>query len=205
MKKVWTRMICSVLLFACCILPSTAMAVEGKEANVIVTVEHEEKDIFEMYGNVFEESMVKSRKSTVDLSSGSVAFTVGVLDAGEKYTTDTYDISKSKIKVTLQSIGGASPHVKVTLYKSSGVSVATSTVNLPWSTPLGGGGSETVTFSNLNSSTNYYAVIENMDTVETGTILCVVKQGVSGEGRWTVNFTVHLPSLVITVYPLRYA
>ena len=38
MKKVWTRMICSVLLFACCILPSTAMAVEGKEANVIVTV-----------------------------------------------------------------------------------------------------------------------------------------------------------------------
>lgn len=43
MKKVWTRMICSVLLFACCILPSTAMAVEGKEANVIVTVEHEEK------------------------------------------------------------------------------------------------------------------------------------------------------------------
>ena len=176
MKKVWTRMICSVLLFACCILPSKAMAVEGKEANVIVTVEHEEKDIFEMYGNVFEESMVKSRKSTVDLSSGSVAFTVGVLDAGEKYTTDTYDISKSKIKVTLQSIGGASPHVKVTLYKSSGVSVATSTVNLPWSTPLGGGGSETVTFSNLNSSTNYYAVIENMDTVETGTILCVVKQ-----------------------------
>ena len=91
MKKVWTRMICSVLLFACCILPSTAMAVEGKEANVIVTVEHEEKDIFEMYGNVFEESMVESRKSTVDLSSGSVAFTVGVLDAGEKYTTDTYD------------------------------------------------------------------------------------------------------------------
>ena len=171
MKKVWTRMICSVLLFACCILPSTAMAVEGKEANVIVTVEHEEKDIFEMYGNVFEESMVESRKSTVDLSSGSVAFTVGVLDAGEKY-----NISKSKIKVTLQSIGGASPHVKVTLYKSSGVSVATSTVNLPWSTPLGGGGSETVTFSNLNSSTNYYAVIENMDTVETGTILCVVKQ-----------------------------
>ena len=74
MKKVWTRMICSVLLFACCILPSTAMAVEGKEANVIVTVEHEEKDIFEMYGNVFEESMVESRKSTVDLSSGSVAF-----------------------------------------------------------------------------------------------------------------------------------
>ena len=202
MKKVWTRMICSVLLFACCILPSTATdlqfaeevskgikkmlldtegikapwSVEGKEANVIVTVEHEEKDIFEMYGNVFEESMVESRKSTVDLSSGSVAFTVGVLDAGEKYTTDTYDISKSKIKVTLQSIGGASPHVKVTLYKSSGVSVATSTVNLPWSTPLGGGGSETVTFSNLNSSTNYYAVIENMDTVETGTILCVVKQ-----------------------------
>ena len=79
--------------------------------------------------------MVESRKSTEDLSSGSVAFTVGVLDAGEKYTTDTYDISKSKIKVTLQSIGGASPHVKVTLYKSSGVSVATSTVNLPWSTP----------------------------------------------------------------------
>ena len=101
MKKVWTRMICSVLLFACCILPSTAMAVEGKEANVIVTVEHEEKDIFEMYGNVFEESMVESRKSTVDLSSGSVAFTVGVLDAGEKYTTDTYDISKSKIKVAI--------------------------------------------------------------------------------------------------------
>ena len=182
MKKVWTRMICSVLLFACCILPSTAMAVEGKEANVIVTVEHEEKDIFERstvllrLSTILEESMVESRKSTVDLSSGSVAFTVGVLDAGEKYTTDTYDISKSKIKVTLQSIGGASPHVKVTLYKSSGVSVATSTVNLPWSTPLGGGGSETVTFSNLNSSTNYYAVIENMDTVETGTILCVVKQ-----------------------------
>ena len=104
----------------------------------------------------------------------------------------------------MQSIGGASPHVKVTLYKSSGVSVATSTVNLPWSTPLGGGGSETVTFSNLNSSTNYYAVIENMDCRNRDDSLRC-KASVSGEGRWTVNFTVHLPSLVITVYPLRYA
>ena len=38
------------------------MAVEGKEANVIVTVEHEEKDIFEMYGNVFEEVWWKVAK-----------------------------------------------------------------------------------------------------------------------------------------------
>lgn len=177
MKKVWARLLCIVLVLIYCVLPSTAMAIEGKEANVVVTVEHEEKDIFEMYGNVFEESMVQRRKSTVDLSTGGIAFTVGVLDAGEKYTTDTYNISKSKIKVTLQSIAGASPHVKVTLYKSSGVSVATSTVSLAWSTPMGGGGgSEVVTFSNLISSTNYYVVIENIDTVATGTILCVVKQ-----------------------------
>ena len=38
MKKVWTRMICSVLLFACCILPSTAMAVEGKEAKFMAAL-----------------------------------------------------------------------------------------------------------------------------------------------------------------------
>lgn len=176
MRRAWTRMICSVLLLACCILPSTVIVVEGKGANIIVTVEYEGKDIFEMYDNILEESMVESRKGTVDPSSGSVVFTVGVLDAGKKYTTDTYDISRSKIKVTLQSIGGALPHAKVTLYKGPGAGVATGTVNLLWSIPLGGGGNETVVFSNLNSSTSYYVAVENMDTIETGTILCIVKQ-----------------------------
>ena len=165
-----------LLMLACCIFPSTAMAAESKDTNVIVTVEHEDQDLFEMYGNVFEERRVGSRRSTVDLSEGQSSFTIGVLDAGEEYTTDTYNITKAKIKVGLQSLGGASPHIKVTLYKSSGVSVGVTTVILPWASIGNGTGGRTVTFSNLDTSTNYYVVIENMDTKATGSIICIVKQ-----------------------------
>ena len=87
--------------------------------------------------------------------------------------------TKSTIKIGLQSLAGASPHIKVTLYKSNGVSVAT-TMNLPWSSPMSGG-TTYVSFTNLDTAYNYYAVIQNMDTVQTGTILGIAKQKITSE------------------------
>jgi len=38
------------------------------------------------------------------------------------------------------------------------------------------GGTTYVSFTNLDTAYNYYAVIQNMDTVQTGTILGIAKQ-----------------------------
>ena len=107
--------------------------------------------------------------SITPTASGTTTFTVGKLSAGAYYRTDTYSITKTKIRLVLQSVNGAASHIKVTLYKSSGASVAVATVSLP-STSLMSGTGEAITFTNLNSSLTYYAKIENMDTATTGTI-----------------------------------
>ena len=69
------------------------------------------------------------------------------------------------VDIVHKSLAGASPHIKVTLYKSNGESVAVTTMNCPIN-----GSATYVSFTNLNTTYNYYAVIQKMDTVQTGTI-----------------------------------
>ena len=140
-------------------------------AKVGVFVEVVDEDLSSLY----DFSTPRRARSVVDLSAGQDTFTVGTLQANSTYRTNTYSITKSTIKIGLQSIAGASPHIKVTLYKSNGVSVAATTMNLPWSSPMSGG-TTYVSFTNLDTAYNYYAVIQNMDTVQTGTILGIAKQ-----------------------------
>ena len=66
--------------------------------------------------------------------------------------------------------------------RNSGFSIRTpisggndTTMNLPWSSPMSGG-TTYVSFTNLDTAYNYYAVIQNMDTAQTGTILGIAKQ-----------------------------
>ena len=102
-------------------------------------------------------------------------FTIGKLDASEAHTTDTYGVTKSKIRISLQSLQSASPHIKVTLYKPSGTSVATTTVSVPVISSTGDGG-KTITFSNLDSAFDYYAIIANMDSKESGNLIGMASQ-----------------------------
>lgn len=174
-KKISLVLVAAMLVS--CTLPSIAFATESSATNVVATVENDPNiNLFENYDFSPLKQRVRSARSTTNLAQGNSSFTVGVLASNSTYTTDTYSISKTQIKLVLQSIAGASPHIEVTLYKSNGTSVAVATASLPWSTPLGGGGGQTITFSNLDAKTNYYAVIKNMDTGSTGTILAVAKQ-----------------------------
>ena len=171
MKKILSIVL--TLLLVCSLVSVSALAAseDSNAAKVGVYIEAVDEDLSSLY----DFSNPNPAKSLVDLSSGQDVFTVGTLQAGATYRTNTYNITKSTIKIGLQSIAGASPHIKVTLYKSSGVSVAVTTMNLPWSSPLSGG-TTYVSFTNLDTTYDYYAVIENMDTVQTGTILGIAKQ-----------------------------
>jgi hypothetical protein len=115
------------------------------------------------------------KRATVDLSQGSSHFTVGTLDANQSYTTDTYKITKTTLKIGLQSITRPSKHIKVVLYKSNGTSVAETTVSLPQVNPIGGS-TTYISFTNLSTSNNYYAKIKNTDTATSGNIFGVAKQ-----------------------------
>ena len=165
------------LLLVCSLAPISAFAASEDQstAKVGVFVEVVDEDLSSLY----DFSTPRRARSVVDLSAGQDTFTVGTLQANSTYRTNTYSITKSTIKIGLQSLGGASPHIKVTLYKSNGVSVAT-TMNLPWSSPMSGG-TTYVSFTNLDTAYNYYAVIQNMDTVQTGTILGIAKQKITSE------------------------
>lgn len=172
-----------VLVFViaiCCVVPIPAFAAENNvelqlqdEKPVIVSVETVNENLAAKYdySSVFPLQL----RSTVDLSNGISTFGVGNLKANETYTTDTYTITKSKIKIGLQSLSGASEYIKVTLYKSNGSSVATATLSLPW-TSISSATTQYVSFDNLDSSKKYYAVIKNMDTVQSGNIIGVAKQ-----------------------------
>ena len=172
MKKALAIVLTLLLAFSLAPISVFATSEDPSEKEVGVFIEVVNEDLSALYG--FSNSNYV--KSLVDLSAGQDAFTVGALQAGDTYTTNTYSITKSKIRIGLESLSGASPHIKVTLYKSSGVSVAVTTMNLPWSNPASGGTTVYVTFTNLDTAFDYYAVIENMDTVQTGMILGVAKQ-----------------------------
>lgn len=164
MKKIISFILAIVLILGN-LFSMVAFATD--ENRVGVVIEHNVK--IEPIQTNSEQNMIKSTRGNIDLSDGTTTFTVGKLSAGAYYRTDTYSITKTKIRLVLQSVNGAASHIKVTLYKSSGASVAVATVSLP-STSLMSGTGEAITFTNLNSSLTYYAKIENMDTSTTGTI-----------------------------------
>ena len=166
MKKILTIILS--LLLVCLMAPVSTFAATEE---IGVSVEITDDDLSSLY----DFSSSYHARSSVNLSAGQNTFTVGTLKAGATYRTNTYNITKSTIKIGLQSLGSASQHIKVTLYKSNGTSVAVTTMNLPWSSALSSGTSY-VSFSNLDTSSAYYAVVKNMDTVQTGTILGVAMQ-----------------------------
>ena len=174
--RIGSKIILSIvlsLLLVCSLAPISAFAASEEQSTekVGVFVEVVDEDLSSLY----DFSTPRRARSVVDLSTGQDTFTVGTLQANSTYRTNTYSITKSTIKIGLQSLAGASPHIKVTLYKSNGVSVAATTMDLPWSSPMSGG-TTYVSFTNLDTAYNYYAVIQNMDTVQTGTILGIAKQ-----------------------------
>lgn len=171
MKKILSIVLS--LLLVCSLAPISAFAASEEQSTekVGVFVEVVDEDLSSLY----DFSTPRRARSVVDLSTGQDTFTVGTLQANSTYRTNTYSITKSTIKIGLQSLAGASLHIKVTLYKSNGVSVAATTMDLPWSSPMSGG-TTYVSFTNLDTAYNYYAVIQNMDTVQTGTILGIAKQ-----------------------------
>lgn len=170
MKKIISMILTLVLV--CSLFPVSAFAAEeNSKANVGVVIEVVDEDLPSPY----DFSKLNAATSIVDLSEGQDLFTVGRLQAGGTYRTNTYNITKTTIKIGLESYGGASPHIKVTLYKSSGISVAVTTMSLPSSIPMQGR-TTYVSFTNLDTSYDYYAVIENIDTGLTGAINGIAKQ-----------------------------
>lgn len=164
---------CLAVMFTLCIFFSFS-AFAAEEKGVSVSVEYNENlNILKEMGEMPKHAI--AQKGYVDLSDGNDYFTIGKLDASEAHTTDTYGITKSKIRINLQSLQSASPHIKVTLYKPSGTSVATTTVSVPVISSTGDGG-KTITFSNLDSAFDYYAIIANMDSKESGNLIGMASQ-----------------------------
>ena len=178
MKKIAKILVLTLTI--CCIAPISAFASEmnlesktNYEKPIIVSVETVEENLMEEYN--YGVIVPLQARSSVNLSNGVSNFTVGKLKTNASFTTDTYTITKNTIKIGLQSISGAAEHIQVTLYTNNGSSVAVATLSLPWSS-LASGTVKYVTFSNLDPTTKYYAVIKNTDTTESGTILGIAKQ-----------------------------
>lgn len=178
MKKMLRLIVCTLALV--CVFPMSVFAAEpmweAKENNAApigVFVETVEEDLISCYN--YSNMPTPKKRATVDLSQGSSHFTVGTLDANQSYTTDTYKITKTTLKIGLQSITRPSKHIKVVLYKSNGTSVAETTVSLPQVNPIGGS-TTYISFTNLSTSNNYYAKIKNTDTATSGNIFGVAKQ-----------------------------
>ncbi|MCR5293871.1 MAG: hypothetical protein K6E30_01690 [Lachnospiraceae bacterium] len=178
MKKLLASL--SIVVLFVCISPNSVFAGDDNERNddqykipVGVIVETTEESLLSKYD--FSNLSVSSQRSLVDLSQGYSSFTIGMLNSNASYTTDTYSITKSTIKIGLQSFSGASPNIRVTLYKSNGVSVAVSTVSVPWSNPASGSVTY-VSFTNLDTSYDYYAIIKNIGSTQSGMLLGVAMQ-----------------------------
>ena len=114
MKKILSIVLS--LFLVCSLAPISAFAASEDQstAKVGVFVEVVDEDLSSLY----DFSTPRRARSVVDLSAGQDTFTVGTLQANSTYRTNTYSITKSTIKIGLQSLAGASPHIKVTLYKS---------------------------------------------------------------------------------------
>ena len=170
MKKFVSMILAVVMIVSCTVV--TAFASDGGDC-VGVQVQYVDYEQFSELGN---EMATKTRASVVDLSSGDDFFSAGVLDAKETYITSTYNITKTTMKFSLTSYDAASPHIEVTLYKSSnGSSVAVKTVSLVKSSLIGGKAA-IIEFTNLDTTVDYYAGIKNIDTGESGNIKGYVGQ-----------------------------
>ena len=170
MKRFFAMLLTVAMVFSCVSLQ--AFATDDGSDNVEVYVEYVDYDDFSELGN---EEIVHTRASVVDLSEGDDYFNVGVLDANESYTTSTYNIAKTTLSFSLTSYDAAAPNIRVTLYKANGSSVAVTTVSLVKSSLIGGR-AEIINFTNLDSASNYYAVIKNIDTAGTGNIVGYARQ-----------------------------
>lgn len=164
----------SAIFAILCVFPISAFAAESDPHSVSVSVEYVEEDLSSQYD--FTPFSIAPRRGTVDLSKGNNSFSIGILTASGKYTTSTYSITKGTIRIGLQSLSAASEHIRITLYKSNGSSVATHTVSVPWSNPTTSGITTYVSFTNLDANLDYYAVIENIDSVQSGSLLGVAMQ-----------------------------
>ena len=167
MKKMLRLIVCTLAL--ACVFPMSAFAAEPAQgvkensvAPVGVLVETVAEDLISSYNY---SNMPTLAKRT----------TVGALDANKSYTTDTYKITKTTLKIGLQSIARPSSHIKVVLYKKNGTSVAETTISLPQVNPIGGS-TTYISFTNLSTANNYYAKIKNIDTATSGSIFAVAKQ-----------------------------
>lgn len=178
MKKMLRLIVCTLAL--ACVFPMSAFAAEPAQgvkensvAPVGVLVETVAEDLISSYN--YSNMPTLAKRTTVDLSEGPSHFTVGALDANKSYTTDTYKITKTTLKIGLQSIARPSSHIKVVLYKKNGTSVAETTISLPQVNPIGGS-TTYISFTNLSTANNYYAKIKNIDTATSGSIFAVAKQ-----------------------------
>ncbi len=120
MKKMLRLIVCTLAL--ACVFPMSAFAAEPAQgvkensvAPVGVLVETVAEDLISSYN--YSNMPTLAKRTTVDLSEGPSHFTVGALDANKSYTTDTYKITKTTLKIGLQSIARPSSHIKVVLYK----------------------------------------------------------------------------------------
>lgn len=152
---------------------SESKETETKPVGVIVeTVEEEYLPLKYDYSK----PRVSMFSSVVSLAGGGKPFDVGTLSTNATYVTDTYSITKGTIKVGFQSVTAPSSHLKVTLCKSSGYSVAAKTISVPWSNIASGSYTTYISFTNLDTASNYYVVVQNMDTVQTGYIFGIAMQ-----------------------------
>ena len=176
MKKILVFLIVTVLVV--CIFPVSVFAGDERlgcnyGTPVGVVVETTEESLISQYD--FSSSLMQHQRGLVDLSQGYSSFVIGTLNSDATYTTDTYNITKSTIKIGLESFSGASQHIKVTLYKSTGESVAVSVISVPVSNPANES-TTYVSFTNLDTSYDYYAVIKNVSTTQSGLLLGIAKQ-----------------------------
>lgn len=176
MKRIFKKRIGIILmtLALCCVFAVPTLAADVTiESPVGVFVEYVEEDGLLVSSSTFGTTRTPE---VTDLSTGSVTYSAGVLEAGATYTSGPYSITKQTIKIGFHSMIRPSYHIRVTLYRTtSSYDVAVSTITIPVSSamqPI----STYVNFTNLNTNYDYYFVIENIDSKQSGLITGNVSQ-----------------------------
>lgn len=179
MKKIRIFTFIMTLLFTVgCITPTSVRAQEiGADQGISVDLEYvigcEVLDEFLALN--MNRGISGVRSTVIDLSDGADSRAFGALACDQIVSTNTYSITKTKIKVSLLSMRINSPNVRVTLYASNGQPLASQNVSIPAFSTISLTGAN-VTFRGLNSATQYYIEIKNLDTASTGDICITVSQ-----------------------------
>lgn len=180
MKKVFSLGV--VICALCCLFTISAFAVNESTDNEVGIIiedvsEHLINNPYLLEANPYINHANRAA-TVINLNSQTDTLYIGTMSANATYTTNIYNTPNGKIKIALESYSHAAKHLKVTLYKSgTSVSVAESTLSLPTANPAGGSTGKAITFTNLTSANNYYAIIKNVDTITTGYISGLVKKG----------------------------